>query len=61
MRKGTGLASKSLTSDMIVKAILDTDILSDAVRLGISLVTGNTEDFRVIQKTGINLAIENWR
>jgi predicted nucleic acid-binding protein len=36
-------------------------IASIAVRLGIPLVTGNTEDFRAIQRTGINLAIENWR
>ena len=28
---------------------------------GRPLVTGNTEDFRAIQKTGINLTIENWR
>jgi len=25
------------------------------------LVTGNTDDFRAIQKTGIKLTIENWR
>jgi len=31
------------------------------VRLQIPLVTGNTDDFRAIQKTGINLTIENWR
>ncbi len=32
-----------------------------AVRLNRSLVTGNTDDFVTIQKTGINLTIENWR
>jgi predicted nucleic acid-binding protein len=36
-------------------------IASIAVRLNRPLVTGNTDDFRVIQKTGVNLAIENWR
>ena len=36
-------------------------IASIAVRLNRPLVTGNTEDFRAIQKTGVNLAIENWR
>jgi tRNA(fMet)-specific endonuclease VapC len=32
-----------------------------AVRLGIPLVTGNTDDFKAIQKTGIKLIIQNWR
>jgi predicted nucleic acid-binding protein len=36
-------------------------IASIAVRLNRPLVTGNTDDFRAIQKTGINLAFENWR
>jgi predicted nucleic acid-binding protein len=36
-------------------------IASVAVRLNRSLVTGNTDDFRAVQKTGVNLAIENWR
>ena len=36
-------------------------IASVAVRLNRPLITGNTDDFRTIQKTGINLAIENWR
>jgi len=36
-------------------------IAAVAVRLNRPLITGNTEDFRTIQKTGINLAIENWR
>lgn len=36
-------------------------IASIAVRMDRPLVTGNTEDFRAIQKTGVNLAIENWR
>jgi predicted nucleic acid-binding protein len=36
-------------------------IASIAVRLNQPLVTGNTEDFRAILRTGVNLAIENWR
>jgi predicted nucleic acid-binding protein len=36
-------------------------IAAMAVRLGFPLVTGNTDDFKAIQKTGVNLVIENWR
>ncbi|HEV2963859.1 MAG TPA: PIN domain-containing protein [Candidatus Angelobacter sp.] len=36
-------------------------IASIAVRLDRPLVTGNTDDFRMIRKAGINLLIENWR
>ena len=36
-------------------------IAAIVVRLERSLVTGNTDDFRAIQRTGINLTIENWR
>jgi predicted nucleic acid-binding protein len=36
-------------------------IAAIAVRLRMPLVTGNTEDFRAIQNTGISLTIENWR
>jgi hypothetical protein len=36
-------------------------IAAIAVRLGRPLVTGNTEDFRAIQKTGVDLSLENWR
>jgi tRNA(fMet)-specific endonuclease VapC len=36
-------------------------IAAVAVRLSLCLVTGNTEDFQAIQKTGIALQIENWR
>ncbi len=32
-----------------------------AARLGRPLVTGNTEYFEAIQRTGIDLTIENWR
>jgi predicted nucleic acid-binding protein len=40
-----------------------TDCLIAAVagRLGRPLVTGNTDDFRAIQKTGLKLIVENWR
>jgi len=36
-------------------------IAAIAVRLGRPLVTGNTGDFRAIQKTGVNLILKNWR
>src|SRR5215470_3810159 len=36
-------------------------IAAGAVRLGLPLVTGNTEDFQAIQRTGVALRIENWR
>jgi tRNA(fMet)-specific endonuclease VapC len=36
-------------------------IAAIAVRLGMPLVSGNTEDFQAIQKTGINLTLQNWR
>ncbi len=36
-------------------------IAAVAVRLDRQLVTGNTEDFQAIQKTGINLLLGNWR
>jgi len=36
-------------------------IAAVAVRLGLPLVTGNTEDFQAIQRTGVGLRIENWR
>jgi predicted nucleic acid-binding protein len=39
----------------------DCFIASVAVRLGLPIVTGNTEDFQAIQKAGINLIVENWR
>jgi tRNA(fMet)-specific endonuclease VapC len=32
-----------------------------AVRLGYTLVTGNTDDFQAIQKTGVDLTLDNWR
>ena len=41
--------------------LTDCLIAAVAVRLGLPLVTGNTEDFQAIQRTGIKLAIENWR
>ncbi len=36
-------------------------IAAVAIRLGLPLVTGNTEDFQAIQKNGVALHIENWR
>ncbi len=36
-------------------------IAAVAIRLGVPLVTGNTEDFHAIQRTGAKLTIENWR
>lgn len=36
-------------------------IAAVAVRLTRPLVTGNTEDFQAIQKTGVKLILENWR
>ena len=36
-------------------------IAAVAVRLGLPLVTGNTNDFQSIQKTRAQLVIENWR
>ena len=40
-------------SDCLIAAV--------AVRLDRPLVTGNTDDFEAIQRTGIGLVIENWR
>jgi predicted nucleic acid-binding protein len=45
----------------IVLELPDCLIASVAVRLELPLVTGNTEDFEAIQKTGAKLTIENWR
>jgi predicted nucleic acid-binding protein len=36
-------------------------IAAVAIRLDRLLVTGNTDDFRVVQKTGVNLRLQNWR
>jgi predicted nucleic acid-binding protein len=41
--------------------LTDCLIAAVAVRLGRVLVTGNTDDFRAIQKTGVKLVIDNWR
>ncbi len=41
--------------------LADCLIAAVAVRLGRALVTGNTDDFRAIQKTGVRLIIDNWR
>jgi tRNA(fMet)-specific endonuclease VapC len=36
-------------------------IAAVAIRLHLPLVTGNTNDFEAIRRTGANLVIENWR
>ena len=36
-------------------------IAAVAIRLQMPLVTGNTEDFHAIQRTGAKLIVENWR
>jgi predicted nucleic acid-binding protein len=41
--------------------LTDCLIAAVAVRLGRPLVTGNTDDFQAIQKTGVKLIIDNWR
>jgi predicted nucleic acid-binding protein len=41
--------------------LTDCLIAAVAIRLGRPLVTGNTDDFRAIQKTGAKLIIDNWR
>lgn len=41
--------------------LTDCLIASVAIRLGMPLVTGNTNDFRAIQMTGAKLELENWR
>jgi tRNA(fMet)-specific endonuclease VapC len=41
--------------------LADCLIAAVAVRLSPPLVTGNTEDFQAIQKTGIALQLQNWR
>jgi predicted nucleic acid-binding protein len=41
--------------------LTDCLIAAVAVRLARPLVTGNTDDFKAIQKTGVKLIIDNWR
>jgi predicted nucleic acid-binding protein len=41
--------------------LTDCLIAAVAIRLRLPLVTGNTDDFQAIQKTGAQLVIENWR
>jgi predicted nucleic acid-binding protein len=36
-------------------------IAAVASRLGLILVTGNTEDFEAIKRAGLKLTLENWR
>ncbi|MDX1984494.1 MAG: PIN domain-containing protein [Bryobacteraceae bacterium] len=39
----------------------DSLIASVAVRLGLPLITGNTDDFEAIRRTGVGLSLQNWR
>jgi len=59
------LAAASLKAEArkqgAVVELPDCLIASVAVRRNLPLVTGNTDDFRAIQRTGVNLAFENWR
>jgi tRNA(fMet)-specific endonuclease VapC len=48
-------------SQGMVLELPDCLIAAVAVRLDWPLVTGNTEDFQAIQKTGFKLILENWR
>jgi predicted nucleic acid-binding protein len=41
--------------------LTDCLIAAVALRLGMPLAPGNTEDFQAIQNTGIALRIQNWR
>jgi len=41
--------------------LADCLIAAVALRLGLPLVIGNTEDFQAIQRAGIALRLENWR
>ena len=41
--------------------LADCLIAAVAIRLGLPLVTGNTEDFDAIKRTGVALLLENWR
>jgi predicted nucleic acid-binding protein len=36
-------------------------IAAISIRTGCPLVTGNTDDFLAIQRTGVKLTLENWR
>jgi predicted nucleic acid-binding protein len=36
-------------------------IAAVAVRLDRALITGNTDDFLVLQRSGLNLTLANWR
>jgi tRNA(fMet)-specific endonuclease VapC len=36
-------------------------IAAVAIRMDRPLVTGNTEDFQAVQRTGVHLVLENWR
>jgi predicted nucleic acid-binding protein len=44
-----------------VLELADCLIAAVAVRLARPLVTGNTDDFQAIRRTGVNLVFENWR
>ena len=41
--------------------LTDCLIAATAIRIGLTLVTGNTQHFESIRKTGAGLIIDNWR
>ncbi len=41
--------------------LTDCVIAAVSVRLGRTLITGNTDDYQAIQRTGVKLIIDNWR
>jgi predicted nucleic acid-binding protein len=45
----------------LIVELPDCLIAAVAVRLRLPLVTGNTDDFEAIRKSGLTLSLENWR
>jgi predicted nucleic acid-binding protein len=59
-RSSATIKGKAAKQGEIVE-LPDCLIAAVAVRLDRPVVTGNTDDFEKIQRTGIGLVIENWR
>ena len=59
-RSAATIKGKAAKQGEIVE-LADCLIAAVAVRLDRPVVTGNTDDFEKIQRTGIGLVIENWR